>query len=182
MRFIENSLNSFLNYYGNLLFAILKSDLILAICIALILIIMLSYFIKKRIPLKKVVLLVLANLIFVVSFLVLPFKRGENIDNLKSTGIELISCINKIYHERGNYPKSLDEIQTQCSILKNEISISESFKYVYIDSEVINEKNKNDKGFKKLEKNSFRFYIESNVIKPDRMYYDQNLGMFVWTD
>lgn len=181
MKMLEGIFNSTLNFLGNSIFDLFKTSLNLTVFILILIVILLLFMRKKRVKVKKMIFTVAIVTLALIMFLVFPFIRGVDINNLQTVGLELVSCIENIKQEKGDYPRTLDEILTLCSIA-NSNSIPNSYKYVYIDSKSTNEKNKNDKGFEFLTSNSYRLYINSKIIKPDNMYYDQNLGKFIWSD
>lgn len=111
-----------------------------------------------------------------------PFKRGIEINKLKVTSKYIVDCINQYKLEKGVYPKDQNEILLFCKdINKNQIT-DYSIKYIFIDAEATNEKNKNDKGYHIMENSSFRLYLEPEFMKPDRMYYNESLNDFIIAD
>lgn len=178
----KSVLNSLLNALGVALFQIFQNYTYLWIFIILLLLIPVYFIIKKK-PYFKKLLLIESALIFISIFILLfPFKRGIEINELKVTGKNIVDCINQYKVEKGVYPKDLNEIILFCKNLnKNQLS-DNSIKYIFIDAEATNEKNKNDSGYHIMENSSFRLYLEPKFMKPDRMYYNESLNEFILTD
>ena len=114
--------------------------------------------------------------------LLIPFNRGMEINELKITGKYIVNCVNQHKIQTGAYPKDQNELVTICKNL-NKIHLTDNtIKYIFVDAEIMNEKNKNDKGYTKMVNSSFRLYLEPEFMKPDRMYYNEPLNDFLLAD
>ncbi|MEO8514151.1 MAG: hypothetical protein ABI543_11355 [Ignavibacteria bacterium] len=142
-----------------------------------------AYFIIKRKSYFKK-LSIIESVLVLVSILILlfPFKRGIEINELKATGKYIVDCINQNKIEKGVYPKDQNEIFLFCKNLNKNQLTDNIIRYIFIDAETTNEKNKNDKGYHIMKSSSFRLYLEPEFMKPDKMYFNESLNDFILTD
>jgi hypothetical protein len=165
-----------------LIFKLLQSKIILLILIIIISIFFVYQIIKKRFSIKRI--LFISVIVGLGSYLLIvaPFYRGESIDRLLLIGNRLVNCINEYKAKHNDIPNSINDIYPIC-LDENEIEyIKNSVEYKFDDFEVINQKNRNDKGFTPLTENSFQLSIRHEILKPEYYYWDFTQRKFILTD
>ena len=157
---IEDIIQSFFNWYSEMVYDIIGSYWILLLFISSILILLL--YILKKYHIKNLKILFL-EFIFILLFILIgifPFNRGNKINSLKNLGFKVVESIQKLKQEGQNIPQELKDLNPMY-LNENELKIiSENFRYkVFVNSDSTN---------------YFELHITPDFMKPEYFFYDMN--------